>query len=120
MKVLICWSHISGYITSCWRALGERRDVDHAILAFQSSNTGTIAFNDELVRGLPCTLMSEGEQNDVQHVRSLVADAKPDIVVIPGWFHEPYLQLARDPALANTKHICNSRATRRWRTRSSS
>ena len=59
MKVVICWSHISGYITSCWRALAERGDVDHAILAFQSSNTGTIAFDDELVRGLPCTLMSE-------------------------------------------------------------
>ena len=112
-RVIICWSHISGYITACWRALAERGDVDHAILAFQSSNTGTIAFNDDLVRGLPCTLMSEAEQNDEQHVRSLVLSHNPDIVVIPGWFHEPYVRLTRDPALAKTKFMMTVDTPRR-------
>jgi glycosyltransferase involved in cell wall biosynthesis len=103
MKVVICWSHISGYMASCWRALSARGDVDYALLAFQSSNTGTIAFDDALVAGLPCRLLSESEHTDANLVRSLVLREKPDVVVIPGWFHDPYVRLTRDPELAHAR-----------------
>jgi glycosyltransferase involved in cell wall biosynthesis len=114
MRVVICWSHISGYMTSCWRALSALGgDVDYSLLAFQSSNTGTIAFEDDLVRGLPCRLLSEEEQADEPLVRSLVLAAKPDVVVIPGWFHQPYVKLATDPALAGAKFMMTMDTPRR-------
>src|SRR5690349_19946149 len=113
MKVVICWPHISGYMTSCWRALSALGDVDYALLAFQSNTGGSIAFEDSLVQGLPARLLTPAEQTDTTLARSLVVEHKPDIVVIPGWFHEPYVSLARDPALAGTKFIMTMDTPRR-------
>jgi glycosyltransferase involved in cell wall biosynthesis len=112
MKVVICWSNISGYMTSCWRALSALGNVDYALIAFQS-NTGQIAFEDSLVQGLPARLLTPAEQSDTSLIRSLVLEHKPDIVVIPGWFHEPYLALARDGSLNGAQFIMTMDTPRR-------
>jgi glycosyltransferase involved in cell wall biosynthesis len=113
MKVVICWSHISGYMASCWRALAAERDVDFSILAFQSSSGETINFDDSLMLGLQARLLTNAEQADADLVRSLVVQHKPDIVVIPGWFHEPYVKLTRDPELARAKFVMTMDTPRR-------
>lgn len=113
MKVVICWTHISGYMTSCWRALSALGDVDYALLAFQSNTGGSIAFEDSLVQGLPVRLLTPAEQADAALVRSLVLAHKPDIVVIPGWFHAPYVALARGPELSHAKFIMTMDTPRR-------
>ena len=49
MRVLICWSHISGYIAACWRALVATADVELAVIAYrtEAANSGTqAAFKD--------------------------------------------------------------------------
>jgi glycosyltransferase involved in cell wall biosynthesis len=104
-------------MASCWRALSARGDVDYSLLAFESSNTGVIAFDNELVRGLPCRLLSEREQNDERLVRDLVLEQKPDVVVIPGWFIDSYVKLASEPALEHAKFIMTMDTPRRdtWR-----
>ncbi len=105
MKVVICWSHISGYITSCWRALAARGDIDLSIVAFQSSNASTFAFDDSLVSDLRCRLLTDSEQADAGLIRDIVASHRPDVVVIPGWFVPTYVALTRDPKLAGTTFI---------------
>jgi glycosyltransferase involved in cell wall biosynthesis len=99
-------------MTSCWRALSALGDIDYALIAFQS-NTGQIAFEDSLVQGLPARLLTPAEQNDASLIHSLVLEQKPDIIVIPGWFHEPYVMLARDAALSNAKFIMTMDTPRR-------
>ena len=113
MRVVICWSHISGYMASCWRALAEQRDIELSILAFQSSSGETIAFDDSLMHGLPARLLTTAEQSDATLIRSLVVQHKPDVVVIPGWFHEPYVKLTRDPELASAKFVMTMDTPRR-------
>ena len=36
MKVVICWSHISGYMAACWRALTCTPSIDLHVIAFRT------------------------------------------------------------------------------------
>src|SRR4051812_2028074 len=95
MKVLICWSHISGYMAACWRALAAS-GVDVSIVAFRTDVAGSgtqAAFKDDVVGGLDVRLLSPDEQNDAKTIAAHVSEKKPDIVVVPGWFHAPYREL---------------------------
>lgn len=107
MRVLICWSHISGYMAACWRALAAR-SVDLNVLAFRTDSPGAgtqAAFKDEVVHDLKIRLLSPEEQGNSQLILDHVLSLKPDLIVIPGWFHRPYTDLARRPELAGTKFM---------------
>src|SRR5881394_1301074 len=104
MRVLFCWSHISGYMAACWRALAGRPDVDISVLAYRSGDAQA-DFKDDLVAGLPARLLSDLEQRDVNLVRSLVLDARPDVLVIPGWSSPAYQAAAFEPALGDVKRV---------------
>ncbi|MGH7178798.1 MAG: glycosyltransferase family 4 protein, partial [Tepidisphaeraceae bacterium] len=99
-------------MASCWRALA-RRGVEFSLLAFDSDAGGEIAFRDELVKDLPCRLLSQAEQQDASLIRSLVQQMKADIVVVPGWFHPPYRKLATDPALSGARFVMTMDTPRR-------
>src|SRR4051794_40213349 len=106
MRVSLCWSHISGYMAACCRELAARDGIDLSIIAFKSDSPGSeISFGDELLRGLKFRTLNAAEQTDAALVRSLVLEHKPDVVVIPGWFHKPYVALAHDSALRDAKII---------------
>jgi glycosyltransferase involved in cell wall biosynthesis len=100
MRLLLCWSHISGYITACWRALASMPGVELKIIAFES---GGEAFSTELVRGLDCRLLSLKEQEDVDLVASLVRERRPELFYVTGWFIKPYRALATNPEFASAK-----------------
>ena len=34
MRIVICWSHVSGYMAACWRALAATPGVDLFVLGF--------------------------------------------------------------------------------------
>ena len=92
MKVLICWSHISGYMAACWRALAAT-GIDLSIIAFKTDVTGAgtqAAFKDDVVAGLDVRLLSPSEQHDAATILSHLVQKKPDVVVVPGWFHDAY------------------------------
>jgi len=109
MKVAICWSHISGYASACWRALHDGTngtDVQVQFLAWESNAPGTdIAFNNDLVAGLPIRLLSASEYSDFGLIHDHVAGIDPDVLVLPGWMHEPYIRLALSPALMRAKKV---------------
>lgn len=92
IKVVFCWSDISGYMAACWRALHQLPDIDVFIVAFQA-RTET-AFSDQLMQGIPCRLLDLKERQDTSLIEHLVTENCPDIVVLCGWFHQPYRQLA--------------------------
>ncbi|MBC8108798.1 MAG: glycosyltransferase family 4 protein [Anaerolineae bacterium] len=109
MNVVICWSHISGYAAACWRALIERTagtDVNVQLMAWESNSAGSnIAFDPQLVAGLPIRLLSRSEISNYELIRDHVTSFKPDVVVVPGWMHEPYIRLAKSPELSRAKKI---------------
>ncbi|MEA5575040.1 glycosyltransferase family 4 protein [Anabaena sp. UHCC 0451] len=102
-KVLFCWSDISGYMTACWRALQAIPEIELFIIAFQA-RTQT-AFADELMQGIPHCLLDLQERNKAELIEQLVIEQNPDVVVLCGWFHSPYRQLAFSPRLQNVSFI---------------
>ncbi|MEA5583330.1 glycosyltransferase family 4 protein [Nodularia harveyana UHCC-0300] len=102
-KVVFCWSDISGYMTACWRALQAIPEIELFIIAFQA-RTQT-AFADELMQGIPHCLLDLEERNKAKLIEQLVIEQSPDVIVLSGWFHSPYRQLAFSEQLQDVSFI---------------
>lgn len=106
MKVVICWTHISGYMAACWRAISLRKELQISILGFKSNLAGIdVKFQDDVVGGLSVRLMSPEEQQDADVVRSLVVPHQPDVVVLPGWGYRSYRKLVDAPELSRARFV---------------
>jgi glycosyltransferase involved in cell wall biosynthesis len=106
MNVVFCWPFITGYMAACWRALSGRPEVTASVIGFQSNVSGSDwKFQDDVVRGLNCRLLSPDERNDETLIHNLVVQHRPDVVVFAGWAHGPYRSLLNLPQLARTKFI---------------
>jgi glycosyltransferase involved in cell wall biosynthesis len=92
IKVVFCWSDISGYMAANWRALHALPDIDVFVLAFQASTE--TAFSDQLMAGIPSRLLNLEERQNFSLIEKLVQKAQPDAVVFSGWLHPPYRKLA--------------------------
>lgn len=103
MKIVFCWSTISGYMAACWRELASRPGVNLFVIAHRSS--GQTAFHDELMRDIPHRLLEANEQQDAALIQALVTEQRADVVVITGWWLAPYRALTCNPALHRTKFI---------------
>ncbi|MFM6280577.1 MAG: group 1 glycosyl transferase, partial [Dolichospermum sp.] len=99
-KVVFCWADISGYMTACWRALQAIPEIELFVIAFQA-RTET-AFADDLMQGISHRLLDLQERNESKLIQKLVIQENPDVVVLCGWFHPPYRQLA---FLSQLRHI---------------
>ncbi|ELS32332.1 MULTISPECIES: glycosyltransferase family 4 protein [Pseudanabaena] len=99
LKIVFCWSDISGYMAACWRSLQARQEIDLFVIAFQA-RTQT-AFSDGLMQGIPCRLLGLQERNDTKLIKELISQQNPDAIVLCGWFHHPYRQLAFAKNLQN-------------------
>ena len=103
LKVVFCWSDISGYMAACWRALHHLPEIDVFVIAF-AARTET-AFSDQLMQGIPCRLLDLQERQDTSLVKRLVLNECPDVLVISGWLHKPYCQLTFNSELCNTAFV---------------
>jgi glycosyltransferase involved in cell wall biosynthesis len=102
-KVVVCWADISGYMAACWRSLAAIPEIELFVIAFQA-RTQTV-FADELMQGIPCRLLDMQERDNLELIEQLAIDRHPDVIVVCGWFHTPYRQLAFSPRLRNLPFI---------------
>ncbi|MCB9103913.1 MAG: glycosyltransferase family 4 protein [Anaerolineales bacterium] len=103
LKVVFCWSDISGYMAACWRALHRQPQIDCFVVAFQAKTE--TAFSDRLMDDIPCRLLNVTERQNTSLVKRIIREQQPDIVVLCGWFHPPYRALPFAPELAETTFI---------------
>ena len=94
LRVVFCWSEINGYMAACFRELAARPEIDPLFLPLASGRKGMLAgFADDVVAGLPCRLLETNELEDAALVRRLVAEHRPDVVVLNGWRYRAYRTL---------------------------
>jgi len=112
MRVLICWSSISGYMASCWIEMTNNKYIDINILCFdpraQNQNDASQDLpycTESLIGELQCEVLTGEERVDKGVISSIVREFRPDVVVIAGWFYRPYTRLVRDRSLAHAKFI---------------
>jgi glycosyltransferase involved in cell wall biosynthesis len=91
-------------MAACWRALSQRAGVEVSVLAYRSGDKEA-NFRDDVVAGLNVRLLDERERADANLIRAIVTDAKPDVLVLPGWSSDPYRALAFEPALTGAKRV---------------
>jgi glycosyltransferase involved in cell wall biosynthesis len=103
VKVIFCWSNVSGYMASCWGALEKQSEIDLFVLAFRARTDS--AFADNLMEGIPHHLLDLKERQETTLIEKLVLQESPDVLVLCGWFHLPYRQLVLSPRLRDVKCI---------------
>lgn len=103
MKVVFCWSAISGYMAACWRELARRSGIDLHVIAHAASGRGS--FEPSLMDGISFHLLDEAGRHDDTAIRNLVREQQPAIVATTGWWLGPYRRLVHCPQLSTTKFV---------------
>jgi glycosyltransferase involved in cell wall biosynthesis len=103
LKVVFCWSDISGYMAACWRALNDTAEIDVFVIAFQALTE--TAFGDRLMQDIPCRLLDLQARQDPKAIEQLVVAQHPDVIVVCGWLHQPYCKLVSVAKLQNTAFV---------------
>ena len=70
IKVIFCWSDISGDMAACWRTLHNLPDIDVFVIAFKGSTE--TEFSDQLMQGIPSRLLDSEERQDANLIKNLV------------------------------------------------
>lgn len=103
MKIVFCWSALSGYMAACWKELASRAGIDLHVIAHGSANVSP--FHDDLLRGLSHRLLNAAERDDCDTIEKLVADQRPDVIVTTGWWLKAYRNLAHSKHLGRAKFV---------------
>lgn len=101
IRLVICWTDISGYMGECWRTLAVRSDIDLRVIAFAPSSG--VPFDQSVIADAKCQLLTAGERENTEHVASLVVAHNPQVVILCGWATKAYVALATNPKLADAK-----------------
>ncbi len=100
MKVVICWPTISGYMAAAWRELAAFDDVDLFVITFRHEGSDAQApYTDDVMAGVPCRLLNMSDRGNFDLIHSIVAEHRPDILVLSGWFEKAFRRLAFSKAL---------------------
>jgi len=89
MRVVICWSGVSGYLAACWRALSRQTGLELIVLAEPAVQPYSLALLD----GIRHTILEKNEWCDVHLMARRVLGLSPDIVVISGWSRRGFAEL---------------------------
>ena len=91
MKELICWSRISGYMTSCWKRLADDPTINLRVLAWETfTGEDQSAFDGTITAGLNCRLLSTAERGNTKLIEEEIREFAPDVIVVPGWISPAY------------------------------
>ncbi|MEM1098467.1 MAG: glycosyltransferase [Planctomycetota bacterium] len=95
MRILICWSNLSGYMAACWRALASIPDVELKIAAYDPASNKNAPFDRTLVNGLDVTWVNGSDPAETESTLDAFKPDEFDALVVPGWMNPAYMALAR-------------------------
>jgi len=106
MKVVFCWSDISGYMAACWRALSLTPGVTVKVIAYAPKLDANTPFDaQKTMAGIDYRLLTPQERIDANLIQQLVRAEQADAIVVSGWFNPAYIALSRDAHLARSRFI---------------
>ena len=91
MRILYCWTNISGYMAALWRRLGL--DLGHEVRVLGLENTQLTAFDTATMEGLDWRRAEERDYVSGARVFELIGDFHPDVVILAGWAHKGFREL---------------------------
>lgn len=103
MKILFCWTDLSGYMSACWRAMAKSEHLEIFVIAFGTSNE--TSFGHQLMEEIPHQLLDAKERLDSKLIEKIIERENPDTIAVAGWFHPPYRNLPFRPMHQNRQFI---------------
>ncbi|MDI1289993.1 MAG: glycosyltransferase family 4 protein [bacterium] len=104
LRVVICWTNISGYMAACWQALHARPDIDLHVIAMAPGTTKQTAFDEALMGPVAHTFVTPDElHHNTEKIAAIVRNLRPDIIVVPGWVYPSYNALPFQKGLTNVQ-----------------
>ena len=100
MKVVVCWSGMQGYFAACLQAWKRLGGVDLFVIHLDYLD---LPFQEELLQGIPNQCFRASDPNT--GIPQLVADARPEVVFLCGWFYPPYRQLLLRDDLKHVRFV---------------
>ncbi len=86
--------------------MSAESDIEFHLVAFAPNRVADhIDFNPAILEGLSYDLLEEDRKKDAAWIADRVSSFQPDVVVLPGWLHRPYMRLVRDPRLQNAAFV---------------
>src|SRR5262245_53440984 len=97
VRVVFCWTNISGYMAACWPKMAADASFELHVLAYQSSTE--TPFAPDLMTGIRWTPLSVTDRQNPNLVLDVVAQHAPDVVVIAGWLNPVFIALTQHTRL---------------------
>lgn len=89
LRILFCWSDISGYMTACWRNLSSLENIDLHIIAFHKSTE--TSFLQEIAHGLKIHWIERTPSKS--EIKKIAYEVSPQVIFLCGWFVPAYRSL---------------------------
>jgi hypothetical protein len=105
VRVVFCWTDISGYMAACWRELARRAGVEPHVVAYAPHAASNLGFEAGVMAGVAHRLLPEAEHLDAGAWAREVLPLRPDVVVMAGWFNPGLRALRARPELAGAKFV---------------
>jgi glycosyltransferase involved in cell wall biosynthesis len=100
VKIVVCWAGMQGYVAACLRALNRMPGVELHVLHLDFQD---LPYQEELLHEVSNRRFMAADVNE--EIPELVAQQRPDAVLICGWFYAPYRRLIDHPALRSTRFV---------------
>ena len=104
MKVVYCWTEISGYMAACLRALQAVKEVQLHVIHLQLTDQ-PLPYTSDLLTGISNQFFSARTADIRSQIVEAVVSQKPDIIVLCGWFFRPYRFLPSCPNLRSSRFV---------------
>jgi glycosyltransferase involved in cell wall biosynthesis len=103
MKIVFCWSNISGYMVACLRELATRDGVDVLGVFPEIPSSTNTAFDKQTFVGV--NIHWTTSHDSTAHTIGEVGDFRPDVIVISGWNNAKYRTIARSARFSHATKI---------------
>ena len=110
LRILILWTHISGYMAANWRALAQHDDIQVSAIAWSTDPARNHAdFPKEEITGVDLHFVDETDDSLEEIARQRLHAYQPQVVLVAGWGVKAYRRVLRQCSQENPKAI-------RWKT----
>jgi len=103
MNITYLWTAPSGYLAACIRALQRIPNVNASLVTWPPH--AEAPFDSAAMDVANHHVLSDSGRFDYRFIKHLVLDLNPEVLVVAGWVHAPYLRLFREPLLKKTRFV---------------
>ena len=104
MRVVICSMGYTGYAAACWRYLAAMPDVVLKVYTPETHHN----YSEEILDGIPVTVFQDKifySNGFAKKFGMMVANDRPDVIVIGGWSARPFKVLVYDKRFAGVRKL---------------